>query len=326
MLQCTGFSLRWLLLLWSMGSRRAGFSSCGTHAQQLWLVGFRAQAQQLWGMGLVAPRHVGSSWARALTCVPCIGRQILNHCAIREVPTWVHFYQLICRLYLGLTIFPAVFFFCSSIQLYHTILHLDLMVFFFFLNIYLFWLRCVLVAGSFSCGMWTPQLWHACGNQFPNQVLNLGPLHQEHGVLPTGPPGKSLDLMVSFDEQMFFILVQLSLSNELIDISFIICFISFLFQTPTLLVFSSKCFKSFPFMTLPSQNLLSNMVSSRDPISLLPHMDNRFFQQHTYIFIHSFIFLFPFLFLPPVLLRNDSHTSPYQFQVYSIVIQYFYRL
>ena len=29
----TGFSLRWLLLLWSMGSRRTGFSSCGTRAQ-----------------------------------------------------------------------------------------------------------------------------------------------------------------------------------------------------------------------------------------------------------------------------------------------------
>ena len=30
---CMGFSLRWLLLLRSTGSRRAGFSSCGTWAQ-----------------------------------------------------------------------------------------------------------------------------------------------------------------------------------------------------------------------------------------------------------------------------------------------------
>ena len=29
-LQCAGFSLRWLLLLWSTGSRFAGFSSCST--------------------------------------------------------------------------------------------------------------------------------------------------------------------------------------------------------------------------------------------------------------------------------------------------------
>ena len=36
-------------------------------------------------MGLVAPWHVGSSWTRARTRVPCIGRQILNHCANREV-------------------------------------------------------------------------------------------------------------------------------------------------------------------------------------------------------------------------------------------------
>ena len=57
-LRCVGFSLRWLLLLWSMGSRctgfgccgtraleRAGFSSCSTRAQELWLAGSRAQAQ-----------------------------------------------------------------------------------------------------------------------------------------------------------------------------------------------------------------------------------------------------------------------------------------
>ena len=31
-LQCTSFSLQWLLLLQSMGSRRMGFSSCSTWA------------------------------------------------------------------------------------------------------------------------------------------------------------------------------------------------------------------------------------------------------------------------------------------------------
>ena len=36
-------------------------------------------------MGLVAPRHVGSSQTWAQTHVPCIGRWILNHCATREV-------------------------------------------------------------------------------------------------------------------------------------------------------------------------------------------------------------------------------------------------
>ena len=31
-LRCTGFSLRWLLLLRDTGTRRTGFSSCGTRA------------------------------------------------------------------------------------------------------------------------------------------------------------------------------------------------------------------------------------------------------------------------------------------------------
>ena len=35
-------------------------------------------------MGLVAPQHVGSSWTRGRTHVPCIGRRILNHWATRE--------------------------------------------------------------------------------------------------------------------------------------------------------------------------------------------------------------------------------------------------
>ena len=33
LLWCTGFSLWWLLLLQTIGSRRMGFSSCGTWAQ-----------------------------------------------------------------------------------------------------------------------------------------------------------------------------------------------------------------------------------------------------------------------------------------------------
>ena len=77
-LRCSGFSLRWLLLLQSMGSRHAGFSSCGT------------RAQQLWHTGLAAPRHVGSSQTRDRTHIPCTGRWILNHCTTREVPITIH--------------------------------------------------------------------------------------------------------------------------------------------------------------------------------------------------------------------------------------------
>ena len=52
-------------------------SRCGAQAPD-------AQAQQLWLTGLVALRNVGSSQTTARTRVPCIGRQILNHCATRE--------------------------------------------------------------------------------------------------------------------------------------------------------------------------------------------------------------------------------------------------
>ena len=48
-------------------------------------MGSRAQAHQLWCRGLVAPWHVESSWTRARTHVPWIGRRILNHCTTREV-------------------------------------------------------------------------------------------------------------------------------------------------------------------------------------------------------------------------------------------------
>ena len=63
-LWCAGFSLRWLLLLRSTGSR--------------------AQAQQPWRTGPAAPRHVGSSRIRARTRVSCTGRRALNHCTTRE--------------------------------------------------------------------------------------------------------------------------------------------------------------------------------------------------------------------------------------------------
>ena len=82
----------WLLLLQSTGSRRADFSSCGT------------QAQQLWRMGLVAPRHVGSSQTKARTRVPCLGRWILNHCATREAP---YLWFLICIFLMTSSIFSC---------------------------------------------------------------------------------------------------------------------------------------------------------------------------------------------------------------------------
>ena len=62
----------------AQASHYCGLSCCRAQAPD-------AQAQQLWLTGPAAPRHVGSSQTRARTRVPCIGRQILNHCATREV-------------------------------------------------------------------------------------------------------------------------------------------------------------------------------------------------------------------------------------------------
>ena len=77
LLRCEGFSLQWLLLLWSTGSRHTGFSSCSTWAQQLRLAGSRVQAQQfvahghMWnlprpGIEPMSPAFTG----RFLTTVP----------------------------------------------------------------------------------------------------------------------------------------------------------------------------------------------------------------------------------------------------------------
>ena len=49
-LWCVGFSWRWLLLLWSMGSRHVGFSSCGLWALEHRLSSCGTEAQLLHGM------------------------------------------------------------------------------------------------------------------------------------------------------------------------------------------------------------------------------------------------------------------------------------
>ena len=58
LLLCTGFSLWWLLVLWSTGSRHVGFSTCSTGAQQLWCLGPGAHGfQQLCHRGSVVVAH-----------------------------------------------------------------------------------------------------------------------------------------------------------------------------------------------------------------------------------------------------------------------------
>ena len=50
LLQCAGFSLRWLLLWQSMGSRHVGFSSCGSRAVERRLSSWGTRAYLLCGM------------------------------------------------------------------------------------------------------------------------------------------------------------------------------------------------------------------------------------------------------------------------------------
>ena len=50
--------------------------------------------------------------------------------------------------------------------------------------------------------------WVACGNQFPDQVLNSPLLHQKHGVLTTGLPGQSQSVIFDVTTILAFELQQ----------------------------------------------------------------------------------------------------------------------
>jgi len=90
------FSLQSLLFLWSPGSRAPLLSS-------------------LWNMGLVAFRHVGSSWTRDRTHVSCIGRWILYHWATSEdLPPYTLILNVGCVFVTFIPIFLSLIFILSS--------------------------------------------------------------------------------------------------------------------------------------------------------------------------------------------------------------------
>ena len=62
---------------WALG--HTSFSSCNTWVQSSWLLGARAQGQQLRHTGLVTPRQMGPSWLRDQTRVSYVGGKILYH-------------------------------------------------------------------------------------------------------------------------------------------------------------------------------------------------------------------------------------------------------
>ena len=67
-------------------SHSSDFSCCWAWALGIQVFsGSRAQAQYLWHMGLVAPRHVGSQ-IKGRIHVSCIGRWILYHWVTKEAP------------------------------------------------------------------------------------------------------------------------------------------------------------------------------------------------------------------------------------------------
>jgi len=61
-------------------SHCSGFSCCRIQVQ--------GHVGSVWNTGLVALRHMGSSRSRDQTCVPCIGRWIVNHWTTKEVLEW----------------------------------------------------------------------------------------------------------------------------------------------------------------------------------------------------------------------------------------------
>ena len=110
---CTGSSLRQHALSLFAASRKVllqashwvGFS---LQCLLLWQsTGSSGHAQSLWHRGLIAPGHVESSQIRDRTCVPCIGRWMLNHWTTREVP-YIFKFQLISFLKVKVTAFIAV--------------------------------------------------------------------------------------------------------------------------------------------------------------------------------------------------------------------------
>ena len=74
-------------------------SVVAAHGQQWWLLG-----SKVWHMSLAASQHRESSQTRDSTPVPCIGRQILYHWAIREVFTY---FLCMARIHL-LTLLPLL--------------------------------------------------------------------------------------------------------------------------------------------------------------------------------------------------------------------------
>ena len=167
---------------WCVGCRPHTklYASQGCHAKVPpagWLTEEKLSSQ-FWRLGAVWDQgagRVGSFWGCQGEGIPCLSPSFW----------WKH------HLHLWLHLHPhGVLLECGRCFL------------FFFLCLFIYLAMRVLVAarGIFSLhrGVWD-LLVVLCGISFPDQGLNLGPLGWKHGVLATGPPGKSP--WISFDVQ-----------------------------------------------------------------------------------------------------------------------------
>ena len=103
LLLCSGFSLQWLLLLWSTDASARGFRSCSA-----WAPRWRCTcAVALW--------NVESSWTKGRNRVLCIGRLLLNHWTTREVLFKITSFSR--KLYAIL--FAQVFYIYLNINFFH---------------------------------------------------------------------------------------------------------------------------------------------------------------------------------------------------------------
>ena len=137
----------------------------------------------MWLAGLVAPRHVGSSQTRARTRVPCISRQILNHCATREACNSLFmFYFLIYLAVSGLSCgMRDLSLQCASSSLWHAGFPLVVA-----------WGRGApehVGSVAVACRLSFPT---ACGILVPQPGIEPTSPALEGRFLTTGPPGKSL--------------------------------------------------------------------------------------------------------------------------------------
>ena len=118
------------------------------------------------------------------------------------------FFFLITMFWVNSSTFPSSFPAASS-SLSNLLLNLHIKLFISVILFFIPFLKNILFLLIDLFGCTRSQLPHvgslvaASRIQFPDQGSNLGPLHWEHSVLTTGPPGKSLFLILKCPQQFF---------------------------------------------------------------------------------------------------------------------------